>query len=205
VLKLIVFDLDGVLVDSKEIHFNALNLALSDVDAKFVISQQEQASVLEGLTTRSKLAILTQTKGLNPDYHDTVWDAKQHYSSAMFASVSTDDDLVRLFKFIKSIGLSIAVASNSIRSTLDGCLTALGVASYVDYSLSNEDVLRPKPHPEIYVKCMKHFGALPTETAVFEDSPIGRAAATSSGARLIEIKDRSDLTFDKVLKAINGA
>jgi len=202
--KLIVFDLDGVLVDSKEIHFNALNLALSDVDPKFVISRAEQDNVFEGLTTRSKLDILTQIKGLSPDDHDIIWDSKQHYSSAMFASVSPDTELVSLFKFVKSSSINIGVASNSIRSTLDGCLKALGVYDYVDYSLSNEDVDAPKPNPEIYTRCMKHFGAASEDTVVFEDSPIGRAAARASGARLIEIKDRADLTFDKVLKAING-
>jgi HAD superfamily hydrolase (TIGR01509 family) len=203
-IKAIIFDLDGVLVDSKEIHFNALNLALSDVDPKFVISRAEQDNVFEGLTTRSKLDILTQIKGLNPDDHDLIWDAKQHYSSAMFASVSPDTELVSLFKFIKSTGVKVAVASNSIRSTLDGCLKALGVYAYVDYSLSNEDVKTPKPNPEIYYKCMDYLMASPEDTVIFEDSPIGQAAARASGARLIEVKDRADLTFDKVLKATNG-
>lgn len=203
-IRAAVFDLDGVLVDSKEIHFNALNLALSDVDARFVISKQEQNSVFEGLTTRSKLDILTRTKGLSTSSHDRVWRNKQEYSSAMFSSVSPDSELLNLFKVVKLLGVQIGVASNSIRSTLDGCLDALGVRELVDYSLSNEDVQSPKPDPEIYVRCMQQFGTTPEETVIFEDSPIGRAAARASGAKLVEVRDRADLTFDKVLRAING-
>jgi HAD superfamily hydrolase (TIGR01509 family) len=201
--KAIIFDLDGVLVDSKEIHFNALNLALSDVDPKFVISQQEQSRIFEGLTTRSKLVILTQTKGLHRDKHDAVWNSKQQYSSAMFASVSTDKELVSLFKLIKSNNIKIGVASNSIRSTLDGCLKALGVYDYVDYSLSNEDVKTPKPDPEIYFKCMEHLMTEQKDVVIFEDSNIGIAAATASGAKVLVVKNRDDLNFDKVVDSIN--
>lgn len=201
--KAIIFDLDGVLVDSREIHFNALNLALSDIDQKFVISQQEQSNIFEGLTTRSKLSILTQIKGLSRDEHDAIWESKQHYSSAMFASVSSDKELVSLFKLIKSNNIKIGVASNSIRSTLDGCLKALGVYQYVDYSLSNEDVKNPKPNPEIYFKCMDYFMAEPEDTVIFEDSNIGIAAATASDAKVVVVKNRSDLTFDKVVDNIN--
>jgi HAD superfamily hydrolase (TIGR01509 family) len=201
--KAIIFDLDGVLVDSKEIHFNALNLALSDVDPKFVISQQEQSRIFEGLTTRSKLLILTQVKGLNREEHDSIWDSKQQYSSAMFASVSADNELVSLFKLIKSNGIKVGVASNSIRSTLDGCLKALGAYDYVDYSLSNEDVKTPKPNPEIYFKCMDYFMTEPEDAVIFEDSNIGIAAATASGAKVVVVKNRSDLTFDKVVDSIN--
>lgn len=202
--KLFIFDLDGVLVDSREIHLNALNLALSEIDRKYVISRDEQARVFEGLTTRSKLEILTRIRGLDRDSHDVIWQRKQGYTSLMFASVSADEGLSALLNFIKINGISVGVASNSIRSTLDGCLKALGIEKHVDYSLSNEDVTSPKPSPEIYLKCMSYFDAEPKDTVIFEDSPIGRAAATASGARLIKIENRTDLTFEKVLKAING-
>lgn len=192
--KSIIFDLDGVLVDSKELHYEALNLALKSVNEKYVISREEQAETFEGMTTRSKLDILTYTRGLPKELHEYIWNLKQQYSAAMFEDLPIDEELVDLFKFIGSQGISIGVASNSIRQTLTNCLQALGVWRYVDVSLSNEDVKNPKPNPEIYNLCMLMLGSVPTSTIVFEDSEIGRSAARQSNAFLVEVESRKDLT-----------
>jgi HAD superfamily hydrolase (TIGR01509 family) len=200
--KLIIFDLDGVLVDSKEIHFNALNLALSEFDSSFIITRDEQNSTFEGLTTRSKLDILTKTKNLPEELHHYVWKLKQAYSAALFTSVSADQELINLFKFIRSSGIKIAVASNSIRETLDSCLRSLGLLDLIDYSLSNEDVTFPKPNPEIYNRVMEYFKATPLTTVIFEDSPIGLTAAYESGAMVEPVRNRSDIWFDRILRVI---
>jgi HAD superfamily hydrolase (TIGR01509 family) len=205
VIKLIVFDLDGVLLDSKEIHFNALNLALDEFGDNYIIHRHEQDTVYEGLTTNAKLQILTETKGLPKELHRDVWRRKQEYSAKLFESTSPDKDLVSLFKFIKSRGIKIAVASNSIRKTLDTCLKSLGVQPYVDYSLSNEDVGLPKPDPQIYNTCMERFNSLPDETVIFEDSEIGLRAALGSGARVERVVNRKDVYFDRIDRVIHEA
>jgi HAD superfamily hydrolase (TIGR01509 family) len=205
VIKLVVFDLDGVLLDSKEIHFNALNLALDEFGNNYIIHRHEQDTVYEGLTTNAKLQILTETKGLPKELHRNVWRRKQEYSAVLFESISRDEDLVSLFKFIKSRGIKIAVASNSIRQTLDTCLKSLGVQPYVDYSLSNEDVELPKPDPQIYNTCMEHFDSLPDETVIFEDSEIGLRAAHASGARVEKVVNRKDVYFDRIDRVVHEA
>lgn len=205
--KLIIFDLDGVLIDSKEIHFNSLNLALNLVDPKYIISRSEQDSIYEGLTTTDKLQILTRLKGLSPELYDLIWKTKQKYSSDMFLSVDQDKDLVSLFSFIKSHGIKIAVASNSIRATLDNCLSALGLIDLVDYSLSNEDVENPKPSSEIYNRCISHFNTEPSHVVIFEDSPVGREAAYGSKSKVFEVENRSDLTVSNIsdmIEYLNG-
>jgi HAD superfamily hydrolase (TIGR01509 family) len=200
--RAIIFDLDGVLIDSKEIHFNALNLALANVDKKYIISRNDQDTTFEGLTTYSKLNILTYTRGLPRSLHKSIWEEKQKFSTAMFSSVSTDAELINLLKYIKSQGILIGVASNSIRATLDGCLKALGIKDLIDHSLSNEDVNFPKPSPEIYLNCMTDLGVTPDNVIIFEDSEIGREAASSSNAKLEPIENRSSLTFDRIQKAV---
>ena len=195
-ISLVIFDLDGVLIDSKEIHFNALNLALSEFGDDYVISRKEQDTVFEGLTTNVKLDILTKTKGLPIDLHENIWRRKQEYSAKLFESTSKDEDLVNIFRFIKSRGIKIAVASNSIRQTLDTCLESLGVAGYVDYSLSNEDVEFPKPNPEIYNKCMEHLKGTTENTVIFEDSEIGLRAALATGAKVEKVLNRKNIYFD---------
>jgi HAD superfamily hydrolase (TIGR01509 family) len=193
--RAIVFDLDGVLVDSKELHYDALNLALKSVNEKYVISREQQAETFEGMTTRSKLDILSHTRGLPKELHEYVWNLKQQYSAAMFEDLPKDEELVNLFKHISEQGIVIGVASNSIRKTLTNCLQALGVWRYIEVSLSNEDVSNPKPNSEIYNKCMLMLGSVPTSTIIFEDSIIGRQAAKQSGAFLVEVENRKDLTI----------
>lgn len=183
-----------MLVDSKELHYDALNLALKSINEKYVISRKEQADVFEGMTTRSKLDILSHTKGLPRELHQYIWNLKQQYSAAIFRDLPQDKELVNLFKHISDQGITIGVASNSIRETLDSCLQTLGIWEYVQVSLSNEDVKNPKPNPEIYNLCMLMLGSVPTSTIVFEDSEIGRAAARQSGAYLVEVESRKDLT-----------
>ena len=204
-ISLVIFDLDGVLIDSKEIHFNALNLALSEFGDDYVISRKEHDTVFEGLTTNVKLDILTKTKGLPIDLHENIWRRKQEYSAKLFESTSKDEDLVNIFRFIKSRGIKIAVASNSIRQTLDTCLESLGVAGYVDYSLSNEDVEFPKPNPEIYNKCMEHLKGTTENTVIFEDSEIGLRAALATGAKVEKVLNRKNIYFDRIDRVIHAA
>lgn len=204
-IQLIIFDLDGVLIDSKEIHFNALNLALGEFDNNYIITRKEQDNIFEGLTTKSKLDILTKIKGLPSDLHEDIWLLKQKYTAKLFESTSPDPDLISLFKMVKAKGIKIAVASNSIRQTLDTCLRSLGVIDYVDYSMSNEDVKYPKPNPQMYNRCMDYLMIDPDATAIFEDSDIGLRAAIATGARVEKVQNRKDITFDRIERVINEA
>ena len=201
--KAIIFDLDGVLVDSKEIHFDALNLALSDYDGKYIITKEEQSKIYEGLTTRSKLEILTKTKGLPTDAYDDIWENKQRYTAKLFQSVGKDFPLVMLFNVIKDKDFKIGVASNSIRDTLDTCLSNLGISDLVDVSLSNEDVENPKPNPEIYLKAMSLLGSSAKTSVIYEDSDIGQSAAIASGAYLVPVYNRSAINFSTIMKGID--
>jgi HAD superfamily hydrolase (TIGR01509 family) len=206
--KAIIFDLDGVLIDSRETHYQALNNALHEYGGdKYTISKQEQETIYEGLTTRDKLEILTKLKGLPKEDHTLIWESKQEYSDHILEQHPQDYDLTLIFKHLWDNGIKIGIASNSIRKTLNTCLTNLGIKPYVTVTLSNEDVTSPKPNPEIYKTCMQQLGSTPQTTVIFEDSTIGKTAAIASGATLIEIKNRQDLTEKKIQMAteiLNG-
>lgn len=201
--KLIVFDLDGVLVDSKTIHFDALNDALRALNPDYVITQEEQENIYEGLPTKAKLSLLNKYKGLPEERFDSVWRLKQDITSMMFSNIPEDKELIRLLTIIKDSKINIAVASNSIHNTVFDCLEGLGIVQLIDHVVSNEDVKHPKPHPEMYWKAMSYFGVIADETVIFEDSLVGKLAARDSKATLIEIKNRADLTEDKINKAIS--
>jgi beta-phosphoglucomutase-like phosphatase (HAD superfamily)/dTDP-glucose pyrophosphorylase len=199
-----IFDLDGVLIDSKEIHFRALNLALSEINSKYSISKQEQESTYEGLSTKAKLDILSYSKGLPKELHNIIWEKKQIYSSKMFQVFEKDEELVALFKIIKSFNIKIGVASNAIRDTVLNSLKSLGIYDFVDYALSNEDVSNPKPNPEIYKTMISLLGSSPEKTIIFEDSEIGQAAAKASLAKLFPVAERKDISLSYISKAIES-
>ena len=71
-IKLVIFDLDGVLYESKEFHFDALNSALEEIDKKFIISKEEHLNMYDGLSTRKKLELLTFNKGLDSKFYDQI-------------------------------------------------------------------------------------------------------------------------------------
>jgi len=180
--KLVIFDLDGVLIDSKDLHYKALNHALEEIDYKYIISYQEHLSRYDGLNTRKKLSMLTKEKGLPQESHETVWQLKQEQTFKMLENLPVNNNAINIMLYLKSKGWKIAVASNSIRETIIKSLHGIKVLHLVDYIVSNEDVWHPKPHPEMYWKCMVALDAFPKDTIIIEDSHIGRQGALNSGA-----------------------
>ena len=75
--KLVIFDLDGVIIDSRELHFIALNKALYKIGEQFVITKEEHLSIYDGLNTTRKLQMLSESKGLPTDKFNQVWQDKQ--------------------------------------------------------------------------------------------------------------------------------
>lgn len=193
--KLVIFDLDGVLLDSREVHFEALNQAL--VYRKIPpITREEHLSTFDGLPTNRKLDILIGRGLLQPGDRVGVWEAKQIITTQLFQQLTPDYELIGLFAKLKEQGCEIAVASNSVRSTVSTVLTRLGLIDMLTFWTSNEDVQRPKPYPEMYWQCMTAVGALPKQTVIVEDSHLGRQGATDSGGHLIPVENRSDVTLE---------
>ena len=201
--RLFIFDLDGVLVDSKKIHYDALNEALSAIDKKYTILLNEQKEFFEGLTTNQKLQILTQTRGLPEHKYDLIWKQKQLNSISFFQQLKPDTELIDIFKIIKNNNIKICVASNSIELTVKTCLESLGLIDFIDFYISNERGVSPKPSPDMYTKCMEECGVSTRNTIIFEDSYIGRLGAFKSGARVVSIENRNDLTIEKITDEIN--
>lgn len=196
--ELAIFDLDGVLIDSKELHFEALNEALREFDPKFEISHSDHSTKYDGLSTRRKLEMLHSEKGFPIEHFERVWKLKQDITLRMLGEIKRDEELVSFMAFLQNQGIKLAVASNSVRNTIDLVLRNLGIIDFFSLILSNEDVRSSKPHPEIYWKTMIHFEVVPDATVIFEDSYVGRLAALRSGARLIPIENRRDLTWQRI-------
>ena len=197
--KLIIFDLDGVLVEAKEIHYTTLNKAIEEVaGGEFIITPAEHLSTYDGLKTQQKLDMLTKSKGLSVDYHEHIWNLKQLLTINAISQLKVDNRLVEIFKELRERGYQLACCSNSIRRSVLVMLSKIGLIEYMDLILSNEDVKNSKPHPEMYWKGMSMMGVLPEETLIVEDSPHGLLAASRSRANVLRVDNPSDLTLEKL-------
>ena len=202
-IKLIIFDLDGVLVNTKNIHFEALNQSLEKIHQKYAISYKDHLKFYDGLSTYQKLNLITKKKNLPKKYHEKIWQNKKNITRNIIKKIIKKD--LNVYTIIKNLSqkYKIAVATNAIRDTLNDCLEILGINQYINFSISNEDVEFAKPNPQIYLKCMTHFGVSPDGTLILEDSPIGRKSAVASKAKLLPIEKLGDVTLNNIISHIN--
>lgn len=202
-IKVIIFDLDGVLVDTKNIHFESLNLALKKF--KFdEISFDDHNKIFDGLPTLEKLKILNKNKKIPKNYFIKISKYKQKITSELLKKkIKKNKSILEIFKFLKR-DYKIAVATNAVKSTLNICLKNLGIMKYVDFKLCNNSVKNPKPNPEIYLKIFIHFGIYPSSALIVEDSHYGREAAISSGAKLLPIKNINELSLKRIKLHLNS-
>ena len=198
-IKAIIFDLDGVLIDLKDAHFECLNKALSYFDDKYIISKKDHYLKFDGLPTKQKLKILTEERGLSEEFHKNISEFKQEITlNYIRKNVEKDKDQIEILKVLKSLGYKLLVASNSVRNTIYSVLVKKGIIQYFDYIFSNQDVNFSKPNPEIYLKAIAKLGLKPKECLILEDSPFGIEAAQNSGAHILKIKNSKDVTLSNI-------
>ena len=197
-IKLIIFDLDGVLVDAKNIHFDALNKALGE----YAIDWNEHLSIYDGLKTTQKLQMLTERKGLPEIKHEAIWEAKQYWTLQMLKELKPNPTLQSVMTSLSEDGYKLAVCSNSIRKTVLTALAKLGIIEFIDLIISNEDVKNSKPHPEMYWKAISMMSCLPEETLIVEDSPYGLLAASRSKSHILRVKNPHEVTYTNIFKRL---
>ena len=206
-IRAVFFDMDGVLIDAKEWHYEALNKALDLFGMP--IDRQAHLSTFDGLPTRRKLTMLGQTQGLPVGLHKLLNDLKQEYTMELIygACKPTFHHQFALNR-LKTEGYSIAVCSNSVRATLETMMKLAALDVYIDLLVSNEDVSAPKPDPEMYNTAIKKLKRKPDECLILEDNEHGLQAAQASGAHVLAVNSVADVTWERIAAAIeriNGA
>lgn len=193
----VIFDMDGVLVDAKEWHYEALNRALALFS--FSISRYDHLVTFDGLPTRKKLEMLSLERGLPRALHPFLNELKQQYTMELVHAhcrpvFGKEYALARL----KEEGYKLAVASNSIRATVEVMMEKSALTRYLDVLLSNQDVTRPKPDPEIYRESAARLGLEPVECLVVEDNENGIRAATAAGAEVLVVRGVDEVAYDRI-------
>ncbi|ART81037.1 HAD family hydrolase [Oceanisphaera avium] len=195
--------MDGVLIDAQDWHYDAFNDALALFGLN--ISREEHLSTFDGLSTAQKLNILSQTKSLPTSLHDFINEMKQSITMDIVHKLCHPlphhlDAVARL----QSDGYRLAVASNSIRRTIEVMMERAQLAPFMEFYLSNQDVVNPKPDSEIYLKAIAQLGLPPSSVLIVEDSDIGFRAAKGSGAHVFKVNSVYDVTYDNIKNYIKG-
>lgn len=196
-IKAVIFDMDGVLIDAKEWHYESLNKALSLFG--YTISRYDHLVTYDGLPTKRKLEMLTIERGLPRGLHSFINEMKQIFTMEMIYSKCKpvfyhEYALAKL----KASGFKLVVASNSIRQTIDLMMDKSNLYQYLDFTLSNEDVEKPKPDPEIYLTAIQRLGLSPMECLVVEDNQNGIKAAMASGAHVMIVNSVDDVNYSNI-------
>jgi HAD superfamily hydrolase (TIGR01509 family) len=203
-IKAVIFDMDGVLIDAKDWHYDALNKALNHFG--FNISRYDHLVTFDGLPTRRKLEMLTREQGLPSKLHGFLNELKQIYTmEIVHARCKPRFQHEYALSHLKAAGYKLAVASNSVRNSVEVMMVKSSLTPYLDAIVSNEDVAKGKPDPEIYLKTLSMLGVAGDETLVVEDNEHGIAAGKAAGAHLMIVQDVNDVTLDNIQKHINIA
>ena len=200
-IKAVVFDMDGVLIDAKEWHYEALNRALGLFG--HTISRIDHLTTFDGLPTKKKLEMLSLDRGLPRGLHGMINDLKQVYTTEI-THLRCKPTFVHEYALskLKGMGYKLAVASNSIRSTVELMMEKSNLRHYLDVLVSNQDVTNAKPHPEMYLAAATRLGLTPVECLVVEDNPHGVKAAEAAGCPVLVVRGVEEVHLANVLSAL---
>jgi HAD superfamily hydrolase (TIGR01509 family) len=200
-IKAILFDMDGVLIDAKDWHYEALNQALSLFGME--ISRYDHLVTYDGLPTKKKLEMLTLERGLPRALHHFINDMKQEFTFQLgYAKCKPTFNHQYALSHLKAQGFRMAACSNSIRKTMGVLFERAALNDYFDFYLSNEDVKESKPHPEMYVTAIQRLNLEPNECLILEDNENGIKAAQASGAHVLIIHDVHEVNLENITKRI---
>jgi len=200
-IKAILYDLDGVLVDATEWHYDSFNEALKEI-SNFEISRLEHIKTFNGLPTNKKLEILFEQNRVKKEDFETIWKLKQKKTNEIIEQTATIDEVKQRLHNQTKLFKKICV-TNSIRQTALLMLEKTGQLSFMDYVISNEDVNNAKPDPEGYLKAISYLKLNTNECLIVEDSVKGIEAAKKSKAHVYEVNGYHDVTLENVLKTIS--
>ena len=196
-IKAVIFDMDGVLIEAKDWHYEALNRALGLFG--YSISRYDHLVTFDGLPTVMKLDMLSREKNLPRKLHDFINELKQKYTMELvYAHCKPRFHHEYALSKLKAEGYKIGCASNSIRDSIDVMLTKSDLHKYMDVIFSAQDVENPKPESDMYDEAILALGVRPEECLIVEDNENGIIAARASGAHLMIVEEVEEVNITNI-------
>ena len=202
-IKNIIFDLDGVLFDSLELHRTIYLDALRSIRPYCPIDDEYFIKNLDSMSTKSRTSLLVSQGFLNYEEGERVCKLKQEMTANKLKEYVFDGSRIReVINYFKNTGYKIFCVSNSVGASQRTILTGLEIIHLFDGLVNSDDVIKPKPDPEPYLLCFSKFGLIARESLIIEDSYIGFKAAVESKGRVLKVNNTYDVTIANIMTAI---
>lgn len=193
-IKAILFDLDGVLIDATDWHYEALDRALSIFGYK--ISREDHFKIYNGLPTNEKLKLLSERQGLPLGLHPIIKDLKRKYTNEIVNQLCRPSHAKQLMlTHLRANGYRLACCSNAQKHSVLQMLASAQIDHFFDEIIGNDEGWLPKPSPEIYLGAFARLSISPDEAVIVEDAPHGIEAAKASGAQVIAVRGYEDVNL----------
>lgn len=189
-LRAIIFDFDGTILDTEVPEYRAWQEVYAQYEVELALSAWAQA-VGGPADAFDPVEHLAQLIG-RPVERDVVKMAHRRRARELSASESPRPGVVALLREARESGLRLAVASSSHRAWVDSHLERVGLADVFDTICTADDVERVKPDPALYTLALRRLGVEPHEAVAVEDSPNGMLAARHAGIPCLVVPN--DLT-----------
>jgi len=190
-LRGVLFDMDGTLFQTEEIHADVLRQMAVDWKIRPPFPPEEVETRLKGMADRQVLAMARSWQGFPADLDEAAFINEKNDRLLKMIPQSPLEKwcapaMTQFLKEAKADGLILAVVTSSERVITDQLLKVSGLASQFELVITLQDVRFAKPHPWPYLQAMQQLNIGPRETVIFEDSTPGLASAKESGAWVIE-------------------
>lgn len=180
-IKTIITDFDGTLVDTFEANLRAYQKAYQYVGLDITSEKYKECF---GYRFER---LMTATGVFDEATANKIKEAKKEFYPQYFSYLKPNHALIELITSFKAMGGKTAIASTARKENLINVVNYLGLADKFDLIYAGMDVKQGKPSPEIYLKAMEALNVNPEDVLIFEDSPVGVEAAKASGAHVLVV------------------
>lgn len=189
----VIFDMDGVLLDSEPLHYEAVRVLLAEHGVEFPL---EDYFRYLGTTLTSTWDDLCERYPISMPFEQ--FEAR--YNSDVLDQYLAGAPLIRgareLVEQLRDAGVPISVASSSHRIWVDAALSGAGLHEYFEQTTAGDEVSMGKPSPEIYLKAAEKLGLDPSECIAIEDAPAGVESARAAGMKVVLVRSELTNEFD---------
>ena len=199
-LRAVIFDMDGVIVDSERYQFEAFR----QLFLPYGIRLTKDSFDWVGKTSQENIEAVLDRYALNKDPVKLVALRRKTYTQLIKDHIRPMAGVLPLITKLRKNGYRLALASSSIRAHINMILERLNVLEDFEVIVSGDMIIHGKPNPEIFLRTIKELKLLPTECVVIEDSQRGVEAAYHAGIKCIVVPNEYTLhqDFSKATKII---
>lgn len=180
----LIFDLDGIILDSEPLQQEAYIRTFSSFDVTLAVDDlvpwmgYREAEILNGLVSKH---------GLEVDEARLKKLRTAEYVALLAAGVSPMDSALDAVALAREEGITCAIATSSSRVEASIALEGLGILGHFAVMVTGDDIRHPKPQPDVYLRAAELLGVSPTRCAAIEDTGVGVEAAAAAGMLVIAV------------------